>query len=170
MSESPQEWILKRRHEDLGVTVRMCWDLYIKFYTVFLTFSVIGLGWILTRPADLQTIRRGKQVIAIVFLIQTILTAVTSAGIALCTVHVANDQDHIEGLLTQSHPGGKPSVRPAVPSLLAQWGGWSNCAAMLAMAALWIYAGFIRYPHAMSSGKSQKRGELLPHFILPNLT
>jgi len=27
MNESPQEWILKRRHEDLGVTVRMCWDL-----------------------------------------------------------------------------------------------------------------------------------------------
>ena len=144
MSESPQEWILKRRHEDLGVTVRMCWDLYIKFYTVFLTFSVIGLGWILTRPADIQTNPRGKQVIAIVFLIQTILTAITSAGIALYTVHVANDQDHIEGLLTQSHPGGRPSVRPAVPSLLAQWGGWSNCAAMLAMAALWIYAGFIR--------------------------
>ena len=49
MSESTQEWILKRRHEDLGVTVRMCWDLYIKFYTVFLTFSVVGLGWILTQ-------------------------------------------------------------------------------------------------------------------------
>jgi hypothetical protein len=96
------------------------------------------------RPADTQTIPHGKQVIAIVFLIQTILTAITSAGIALYTVHVANDQDHIEGLLTQSHPDGKPSVRPAVPSLLAQWGGWSNCAAMLAMAALWIYAGFIR--------------------------
>jgi hypothetical protein len=144
MSESPQEWILKRRHEDPGLTVRMCWDLYIKFYTVFLTFSVIGLGWILMRPADLQMIPRGKQVIAIVFLIQTILTAITSAGSALYTVQVAHDQDHIEDLLTQSHPDGRPSVRPAVSSLLAHWGGWSNCAAMLAMAALWIYAGFIR--------------------------
>src|SRR5882762_4324119 len=54
MNESSQEWILKRRYEDLGVTVRMCWDLYIKFYTVFLTFSVVGLGWILTRPGDAQ--------------------------------------------------------------------------------------------------------------------
>ena len=74
MSESAQERILKRRHEDLGATVRICWDLYIKFYTVLLTFGVIGLGWILTRPADIQTIPRGKQVIAIVFLIQTVLT------------------------------------------------------------------------------------------------
>ena len=85
MSESTQEWILKRRHEDLGVTVRMCWDLYIKFYTVFLTFSVIGLGWILTRPGDAQMIPRARQLIAVVFLIQTILTAATSAGIGLYT-------------------------------------------------------------------------------------
>jgi hypothetical protein len=143
MSESAQEWILKRRHEDLGVTVRMCWDLYIKFYTVFLTFSVIGLGWMLTRPGDIAVVPRAKQVIAIVFLIQTILTAMTSGGIALYTVHVAHDQEQIEQLLTQSHPGARPSIRPAVPALLAQWGGWSNCAAMLAMAALWLYVGFI---------------------------
>jgi len=143
MSESAQEWILKRRHEDLGVTVRMCWDLYIKFYTVFLTFSVIGLGWMLTRPGDIAVVPRAKQVIAIVFLIQTILTAMTSGGIALYTVHVTHDQEQIEQLLTQSHPDARPSIRPAVPALLAQWGGWSNCAAMLAMAALWLYVGFI---------------------------
>ena len=143
MNESPQEWILKRRHEDLGVTVRMCWDLYIKFYTVFLTFSVIGLGWMLTRPGDIAVVPRAKQVIAIVFLIQTILTAMTSGGIALYTVHVAHDQEQIEQLLTQSHPSARPPIRPAVPALLAQWGGWSNCAAMLAMAALWLYVGFI---------------------------
>ncbi len=144
MSESPQEWILKRRHEDLGVTVRMCWDLYIKFYTVFLTFSVIRLGWVLTRPGDIQMLPRAKQVIAIVFVIQTLLTAITSAAIALYTVHVAQDQGHIEDLLTQSHPGTRPSIKPAVPAFLAQLGGWSNRAAMLAMAALWLYVGFVR--------------------------
>ena len=144
MSESPQEWVLKRRDEDLGVTVRMCWDLYIKFYTLLLTFSVVGLGWILTRPADVQMVPRAKQVVAIVFRSQTILTAITSAEIALYTVHMAHDQDHIEGLVTQSHPDGRPPIRPAVPALLAQWGGWSNCAALLAMAGLWLYVGFIR--------------------------
>ena len=45
MEESPQEWILKRRHEDLSLTVRTSWSLYIQFYTVFLTVSVVGLGW-----------------------------------------------------------------------------------------------------------------------------
>src|SRR2546430_736531 len=63
---------LKRRHEDLGATVRMCWGLYIQFYTVFLTFSGVGLGWVLTRPADIM-VPRAKQVIAVVFVIQTTL-------------------------------------------------------------------------------------------------
>ena len=144
MTESPQEWILKRRHEDLGLTVRMCWDLYIKFYTVFLTFSVVGLGCVLTRPGDIPMLPRAKEVIAIVFVIQTVLTGVTSAAMALYTVHVAHDQEHIEGLLIQSHPGGRPSIKPAVPTFLAQLGGWSNCAAMFAMAVLWIYVGFFR--------------------------
>jgi hypothetical protein len=142
MNESPQEWILKRRHEDLSLTVRMCWDLYLRFYTVFLTFSVIGLGWVVMRPADIQMVPRAKQVIAIVFVIQTVLTAITSGAIAVYTVHVAHDQEQIEGLLTQSQVSARPTVRSAVPAWLAQWGGWSNCAAMLAMAALWLYVGF----------------------------
>lgn len=144
MNESPQEWILKRRHEDLSLNIRMCWDLYIKFYTVFLTFSVVGLGWVLTRPADIQMVPRGKQVIAIVFVVQTLLTAITSVAIAFYTARVAHDQEHIESLLAESHAGVRPSLTPAVPVMLGHLGGWSNCAAMLAMTTLWLYEGFIR--------------------------
>ena len=143
MSESPQEWILKRRHEDLGVTVRMCWDLYIKFYTVFLTFSVVGLGWVLTRPSDIM-VPRAKQVIAVVFVIQTILTAITSGAMGLYTVHVAHDQEHIEGLLTQLHAGVRPSVRSAGPALLAQFAGWSQLRSDACHGRVVALRGFIR--------------------------
>lgn len=98
----------------------------------------------LTRPGDLQMVPRAKQVIATVLLIQTILTAATSAAMALYTVHVAQDQDRIEALLTKSHGSAQSSIRLAVSALLAQWGGWSNCAAKLAMSVLWLYVGFIR--------------------------
>ena len=87
---------------------------------------------------------RARQVIAIVFVIQTILTVVTSGAMAPYTVHVAQDQERIEALLTQSHGGAQSSIRPAVPALLAQWAGCSNCAAVLAMGVLWLYVGFIR--------------------------
>lgn len=143
MNESSQDWILKRRHEDLSLTVRTSWSLYIQFYTVFLTVSVVGLGWVLTRPAEAQIVPRAKHVIAIVFVIQTLLTAITSAAMALYTMHVARDQEHIEKLLVQSRVDALPSVGPAVPTSLARFAGWFNCAAMIAMTALWLYVGFI---------------------------
>jgi len=62
---------------------------------------------------------------------------------ALYTMHVARDQEHIENLLVQSHVDALPSVGPAVPASLARWAGWFNWAAMIAMAALWLYVGFI---------------------------
>ena len=143
MKESSHEWILKRRHEDLSLTVRTSWSLYIQFYTVFLTVSVVGLGWMLTRPADAPIVPRAKHVIAIVFVIQTLLTAITSVAMALYTMHVARDQEHIEKLLVQSHLDPLPSCGPGIPGSLARFAGWFNCAAMLAMAALWLYVGFI---------------------------
>ena len=143
MEESSHEWILKRRHEDLSLTVRTSWSLYIQFYTVFLTVSVIGLGWMLTRPVDAPVVPRAKHVIAIVFAIQTLLTAITSGAMALYTMRVAHDQEHIEKCLVQSNVDALPSCGPAVPASLARFAGWFNCAAMLAMAALWIYVGFI---------------------------
>ena len=42
-----------------------------------LVVSVVGLGWMLTRPADAPIVPRAKHVIAIVFMIQTLLTAIT---------------------------------------------------------------------------------------------
>ena len=143
MNESPHEWLLKRRHEDLSLTVRASWSLYMQFYTVFLTVCVVGLGWVLTRPADTPIVPRAKHVIAIVFVIQTLLTAITSGAMALYTLRVARDQEHIEHLLIQSHVDALPSVGPAVPASLARLAGWFNCAAMIAMAALWVYVGFI---------------------------
>ena len=85
MEESPHEWILKRRHEDLSLTVRTSWSLYIQFYTVFLTVSVIGLGWVLTRPADAPIVPRAKHVIAIVLVIQALLTAITRAAMLVAS-------------------------------------------------------------------------------------
>jgi hypothetical protein len=61
---------------------------------------------------------------------------------ALYTMHVARDQAHIEKLLVQSNVDALPSCGPAVPASLARFAGLFNCAAMIAMAALWIYVGF----------------------------
>src|SRR5256886_13984005 len=105
MSESPQEWILKRRHEDLGVTVRMCWDLYIKFYTVFLTFSVVGLGWVLTRPGDIQMLPRAKQVNCV----------------CLCDPDTANRDNKCGNRTLHSTCGAGPGAHRGSPDSIASW-------------------------------------------------
>jgi len=69
---------------------------------------------------------RARQVIAIVFVIQTILTVVTSGAMAPYTVHVAQDQERIEALLTQSHGGAQPSIRPTVP-IAQRCLPWASC-------------------------------------------
>jgi hypothetical protein len=118
MNESPDDWILKRRHEDLSLTVRTSWSLYIQFYTVFLTVSVVGLGWVLTRPADAPIVPRTKHVITIVFVVQTLLTAVTSVAIALYTMRVARDQEQIENCLVQSHAAAPAACRASRPRIV----------------------------------------------------
>ena len=62
---------------------------------------------------------------------------------ALYTMRVAHDQEHIEKLLVESNVDALPLVGPAVPASLARFAGWFSCTAMLAMAALWLYVGFI---------------------------
>ena len=116
MKESSDEWILKRRHEDLSLTVRASWSLYIQFYTVFLTVSVVGLGWVLTRPADAAIVPRAKHVLAIVFVIQTLLTAITSGAMALYTLrwHMTRSTSKIawfNHMLPRGLRAGRPSPR-----------------------------------------------------------
>jgi hypothetical protein len=102
--------------------------------------STIATKVVVHRDALLRECRQSS---AIVFVIQTLLTAITSGAMALYTLRVAHDQEHIENCLVQSHAAARPSCGPAVPASLAQWAGWFNCAAMIAMAALWLYVGFI---------------------------
>ena len=76
-------------------------------------------------------------------MIQTLLTAITSVAMALYTMRVARDQEQIENCLVQLHAATPAACGLAVPASLARFAGWFNCAAMLAMAALWLYVGFI---------------------------
>jgi hypothetical protein len=140
--DSSTEWLLKRKHEDISQTFRVSWDLYIRFYTVFLTFSVAGLGWMLTQQNGLSSM--AKQVIAVVFLLQTALTAITSGIMAQYSVDAVRDQREIEATLLGETGQPTKQMRSAIPRSLARWSGWANCAAMAIMGALWVYVGWYR--------------------------
>jgi hypothetical protein len=140
-------WLLKRRHEDLGTMFRAVWDNYIKFYTVFLTFSVTALGWLLSHTgADAPPVKI-DHVVSVVFIVQSVLTSITSGALAVYSRRVAREYAQLEKTLLGTTP-----VPPAligietIPVKLAMWAGWANAAAMLGMASAWRYVGFPNLP------------------------
>jgi len=53
MSETVAERVLMQRFQEANVVFRTTWDLYLKFYTVFLTFDLAALAWVNGKPFQL---------------------------------------------------------------------------------------------------------------------
>lgn len=145
--DSADVWLLKRRHEDMSTMFRTCWDLYIKFYTVFLTFSVAAMGWLLARDQNNRVPPKVFHVIAVVLIAQSLLTATTSAAMAFYSRRVARDHIRLENAVLGSAPVQTALIETsAVPVALATWSGWANAVAMLGMCYAWWYIAFSMYP------------------------
>ena len=143
MNEPDNVWLLRRRYQDQTQYFLASWDFYFKFYTVFLTFSVAGLGWFLSSDAlELSSFTRGC--IAVVFIIQTALTAGTSVLMARRGSVLANQQTEVGKQLLGIPTNVKVEDMSAIPSDLATWAGGANCVAMSSMALLWLYLGFLQ--------------------------
>ena len=133
-----REWILQRQHADMSENLRAAWTAYIQFYSVFLTFSVVALGWFLT--AGVKWSSGVKPFIAWAFVVQSGLTAITSFGIALNSRQVACRQRRIERELLQVPLGSETGkLESAIPVGLAVWSGSANGVAMVFVTALWFY-------------------------------
>lgn len=137
-------WLLKRRHEEFSEMFRAAWDNYIKFYTVFLTFSLGAMGWLLAQTGNQSLPARVKHVIAIVFIAQSLLCSITSAGLGLYSHKVGADQARSEADILGSLVVA-PVMRKvqSIPVALGIWAGCANAAAMLGMLFAWFYIGFL---------------------------
>jgi hypothetical protein len=124
---------------------RAVWDYYIKFYTVFLTFSVAAMGWLLTRDGNDSVPKKIHYVLAIVFIAQSMLTATTSASIALYSRRVGREHARVEGDMLGAVAAPSALIGTgAIPVDLAMWSGWANAVAMLGMSVAWAYIGFVK--------------------------
>jgi hypothetical protein len=141
-AEDKALWILKARHEELGSMFRTVWDNYIKFYTVFLTFSLGAMSWLVTQQDKYPMPRRVHRVIAMALILQSLLTAITSASIAMYSRTVTSEQLSTEDSILGSGPRAPIILTPSIPGTLGMWAGVANCIAMIGMIAVWIYVGF----------------------------
>lgn len=128
-------WVLRRRYAELGLNLRAAWDIYIRFYTVFLTFSMAALAWAFANDERLPAVH----MVAWAFVTQTMMTAITSMLMSLHSRRVRKDQERIEALLLETDRVPPPSAPPAISVAMTMWAGWANCLAMTAMAAIWLY-------------------------------
>jgi hypothetical protein len=128
-------WVLRRRYIELGVNLRAAWDTYIRFYTVFLTFSMAALAWVFAYSKETPAVR----MIAWVFTAQTIMTAATSMLIARHSYNVRRSQERIEKLLLAAANTPMPAAPAPISIPMAIWAGGANCLAMTAMAVIWVY-------------------------------
>jgi len=137
----PDVWLLRRRHEDLSEMFRTCWELYIKFYTVFLTFTMAAMGLLLAR--DEKMLKLSDEVVHVlvfVFVGQSLLTATTSAFLALYSRKVAKDHASLERAMLRSLPTPPALLQTkTIPLGIATWAGWANAIAMVGMAYAWVH-------------------------------
>lgn len=142
VTESPTlDWLLKQRIEELGTTFRAVWDYYIKFYTVFLTFSLGAMSWLIAQK-DSPAIQRNHRMIAGVFIFQTLLVAGTSLGVAIYSRQTGDKLEMLQQTLLAGAllPAALKKANP-VPRSLATWSGLANALAMLGMVLEWWRVG-----------------------------
>lgn len=139
-----RRWLLRQHYEEINANFRTAWELYIKFYTVFLTFNVAALAALLSAKVALAD--SSKWIIVGAFVLQDLLCAVTSGFMARFSERSGKllDEASIE-LLADGTKATKGLSARTLPIDLGRWAGWANCGAMLAMVALWIGAGLTKW-------------------------
>lgn len=157
MASAPQnqtsiDWLLKKRIEEIGTMFRSIWDNYIKFYTVFLTFSLGALGWLIEQHGEDKPLTHSHTVIVIVFMGQSILTSITSLAVGFYSRRMAQDLASLETelLATASEPFVIVSANP-IPVSIALWAGIANAFAMLGMTVVWYWTGFVNKTHCVGN-------------------
>jgi hypothetical protein len=132
----PWALLALEQYRELNSNFRSMWDVYIKFYTVFLTANVISIGVVIDRvePAN-------RPLIAAAFIAQNILAALTSAGLAAYSRTCRARLVAAAELLTPEPIDSRHATalrRPPIPDTLSMWAGVANTIAHIALIAVWL--------------------------------
>jgi hypothetical protein len=125
---------LRARYADISNNFRAAWDIYIKFYTVFLTFSAAAMAFVIAQGSSLGHILTIKYL----FAANSILLSLTSVFLTRYSSDAAERHTEIE--ISLSGPQSRLSgSKGSIPLGLAQWSGWANAVVMIGMAWIWMF-------------------------------
>jgi hypothetical protein len=118
------------------------WDIYIKFYTVFLTANVLGLG------LAAEHIAFGKRwPVVIAFMLQNVLTVATSLGVAAYGDVVHENLSKVAEVLVGSSPGVAKVLKGSpVPTTLSRYAAYANALGCASLIVCWYFAATLPNP------------------------
>jgi hypothetical protein len=134
-------WLHRTYYQETLKVYARVWDLYIKFYTVFMTANILGLGFVTER------IHAHRWPVIAAFCIQNVLVIGTSVRVAIYSGQTEEKLARVATFL--AGPNADPtSVKDVVAGSpvagkLSKWAGYANCAASVCMIGCWIALNFI---------------------------
>jgi hypothetical protein len=138
-------WLLRSYYSETLKVYARVWDIYIKFYTVFLTANVIGLGLVV------QHVPVHRAPICWAFICQNIVTLVTSLSVGIYSrktdeslvsltdylVRIDNEAAEQKGQRVHDN-SFIHTLRSPVAGRLSMWAGVGNCVATVCTIVCWI--------------------------------
>ena len=133
----PWQALALEQYRELNANYRSVWDIYIKFYTVFLTANVLGIGVVIDRVDP-----ENRPLIAAAFIAQNLLAAATAAGLAAHGRACGRRLEATAATLLPPDAEGMPprgSLRlPPIPDTLGTWAGVANVLSHLFLIVIWV--------------------------------
>lgn len=129
---------LQRDHDSVKLLNEQClraWDIYIKFFSVFLTVNIIALGVVIEKVDSTS----GRLMISIVFAGENLLALVTGVAMTRYTARVADEVVR----------GGRAPL--ALFGRLGRWGGIANSVGHVLLFAAWVAINFAPLPGSSST-------------------
>lgn len=142
MPPSDDDWLLKTLVQENGTSFRTVWDLYLKFYTAFLTFSVLALG------LTVQYIHRENRLpVILAFVFQNVLSGGTAFGMARFSKQSSRRFEHLCAYYldhsSTDHKGLKSLCESPSPGWLGIYGGYANLLSHITLIGCWLAAYWV---------------------------
>ena len=137
-SNSEWSWLIRRQLDDLGMQVRTVWDLYLKWYTVFLTANVAGLA------LTVQYVHpEHRKPVVWAFILQNFISSFTALSVGIFSERSARRATELaaEIILPEmcSAKDRKLILKSTIPGRLGLWSGIANLLSHAAMILCWYF-------------------------------
>jgi hypothetical protein len=133
-------WLAKRHLDECSLQYRAVWDLYLKFYVMFMTVNGAALGLTVQYVSE----RDAKAVISLAFLLQNALAGSTALVIAKFTSNTAKKAQELaafvllDAVSTTREPLPSALAESMIPGQLGWWAAIANGIAHLIFGVLWF--------------------------------